>query len=125
MRSTSRSCGRTTTTSTSSRSAGPRRAAPARDGGVEPCRFRRECATTSSRLLSRPNYSRVDGRPRFSIYEIGNFISGLGGISQTRYVLLAFEEKARAAGHAGVHIDLVVWSLGILPGAVTQRDPLN
>ena len=78
---------------------------------------------TIENYFSKPNYTTIDGRPRFSIYEIGGLIQSLGGLEQTRDALDWFDRETRAAGHAGVHIDLIVWSFAVLPSEIAVTDP--
>lgn len=73
--------------------------------------------------FSRPNYTTIDGRPRFSIYEAGTLIQSLGGLEATRDALEWFDRETRAAGHTGIHIDLIVWSFAVLPSEIAIEDP--
>ncbi len=73
--------------------------------------------------FSQPEYLRVDGRPFFSIYEIGSLIQGLGGIREASDALASFREKTIAAGHPGLYLDATVWGFGVLPTAVTTTRP--
>lgn len=75
--------------------------------------------------FSRRNYLRVDGRPYFSIYEIGTFIRGLGGLEAAVAALQRFREKTTAAGHDGLHLNVVIFGLSVLPSEVPVRDPVN
>lgn len=74
--------------------------------------------------FSQPNYYKVDNRPWFSVYEIGNLIAGLGGVDEARDALSWFDRLARDAGHDGIHFDAVIWGVGVLPTAVTLSDPV-
>jgi hypothetical protein len=73
--------------------------------------------------FSQPEYLRIDGRPFFSIYEIGSLIEGLGGLAQARDALEDFQRKTVAAGHSGLYLDATVWGFGVLPHAVTMTKP--
>ncbi|MET4703325.1 glycoside hydrolase family 99-like domain-containing protein [Frigoribacterium sp. UYMn621] len=73
--------------------------------------------------FSQPEYLKVDGRPFFSIYEIGSLIEGLGGLSATVDALASFRAKTIAAGHPGLYLDATVWGFGILPGAIAASRP--
>ena len=55
------------------------------------------------------NYYRIDGKPVVAIYDIGNFIGGLGGVENAAKALAALKEKAKAAGLGGVHLQLIKW----------------
>lgn len=62
-----------------------------------------------------PGYWKIDGRCYFSIYEVQTLIKGLGGVEQTRAALDDLDRKARAAGLAGVHLNIVDWQLKDMP----------
>ena len=56
-----------------------------------------------------PNYYTIDGMPVFCIYEVTNFINGMGGVAQAREALDAFRAKCVDAGLKGVHIQAIMW----------------
>lgn len=92
------------------------------DGAIGAAAFERMTDHIISAYFSRPNYLRIDGKPWFSVYEIGNLIDGLGGVEETAAALARFREKTVAAGHPGLHLDAVVWGFGVLPTAVAVHD---
>ena len=59
------------------------------------------------RYLTRPEYWRVDGKPYFSIYAVNRFIAQMGGLDDAAEALALFQEKAKAAGLSGVHLNAV------------------
>lgn len=67
--------------------------------------------------FKRPNYYRIDGKPVFCIYEISNFINGMGGIPEARAALDAFRQKCEKAGLGGLHLQAIVW--GSLPESLS------
>lgn len=73
--------------------------------------------------FSHPSYWRVDGGLYFSIYELMSLIDGLGGIDNTRKVLLNFRERVKAAGLGELHLNAVIWGVQILPGEEKITDP--
>ncbi len=56
-----------------------------------------------------PCYYRIEGKPVVSIYDIANFINGLGGIDQARIAMEWLNEEAIKEGLSGVHIQMVKW----------------
>lgn len=74
------------------------------------------------RYFSKKNYWRVDGKPYFSFYDLGNLIRGFGSLAKTREALDAFRAKAKAAKMPGLHLNAVVWDRVILPGERTVTD---
>ena len=75
--------------------------------------------------FKRPNYYTIDGKPVFSIYEVGTFIRGMGGERQAKEALDAFRQKCKDAGLPGLHVQAILWanipaSLSATPGDTTQ-----
>ena len=56
-------------------------------------------------FFTRPNYWKINGKPYFSIYEVGTFFKGLGGQEKAREALMDFDAKAKAAGFPGIHFN--------------------
>lgn len=93
------------------------------DGAIDREAFDRMVDHVIEHYFSQENYLKVDGKPWFSIYEIGNLLEGLGGIEGTADALASFRDRCIEAGHAGLHLDAVVWGFGVLPAAVMIDDP--
>ena len=55
------------------------------------------------------NYYKVDGMPLVSIYDLGNFIKGLGGIDRAKESMDWLRTEAQKAGLPGVHFQLIKW----------------
>ncbi|HEX2950442.1 MAG TPA: glycoside hydrolase family 99-like domain-containing protein [Armatimonadota bacterium] len=62
-----------------------------------------------------PEHKKIDGCPFFSIYELQKFINGIGGLEVAREALQRFDEKTRAAGFPGLHLNAIIWGIQILP----------
>jgi hypothetical protein len=60
--------------------------------------------------MQHPSYLKIDGKPVFSIYELGTLIRGLGGIENTRAALDSFRDKAKIAGFPDLHIQAILWN---------------
>lgn len=73
--------------------------------------------------LHQPNYLLVDGAPYFSIYELGTFILGMGGLEKAQDALEAFRAKVKAAGFPDLHLNAMVWGVAILPSEVKLENP--
>ena len=63
-----------------------------------------------TQYFTRPNYYKIDGKPVVSIYELRNFIVGLGGPAAAKDAIAWLQAEARAAGLPGVHLQHVRWS---------------
>jgi hypothetical protein len=66
-------------------------------------------------FMGEDNYLRIGGKPLFTIYDPAQLIAGLGGIAEAQSALRSFEDRARAAGHGGVHFNAIVWTQTIIP----------
>lgn len=91
-------------------------------GTVTPEKFDEITTMLVKRYFSKKNYWRVDGKPYFSFYDLGNLIRGFGSLAKTREALDAFRAKAKAARMPGLHLNAVVWDRVILPGERTVTD---
>ena len=60
--------------------------------------------------FTRPSYYKIDGKPVFSLYELSNFIKGMGGVAQARKALDYFRAATRAAGFPGLYLQGILWS---------------
>lgn len=100
-------------------------AAPERlkDGAIGIEAFRAMALHIIEHYFTQPNYLKIDGKPWFSIYELGNFILGLGGIDAAKAALEWFDAEVIAAGFPGLHLDAVIWGIAVLPTAVQVEDP--
>jgi len=57
--------------------------------------------------FNEPNHLRVEGRPFFSIYDPNSLMECFGGAQGARLALDLLREKARRAGHPGIHLNLI------------------
>lgn len=78
-------------------------------GGVDRPEFERVADRIIRKFFTQPNYYKIDGRPVFMIYDIGNLIGGLGGIEPAREALDFFRRRTEAAGFPGLHLQLTAW----------------
>ena len=54
-----------------------------------------------------PCYYTIDGKPVISIYDLPNFINGMGGLEGAKKALSWLQEEAKKSGLPGVHVQLV------------------
>ena len=59
--------------------------------------------------FTKDNYYKIDGKPVVSIYEMNNFIPGLGGVEKAKEAMDWLRAEAKAAGLSGVHFQFVRW----------------
>jgi hypothetical protein len=84
-------------------------------GALSPAAFRRFTDHAIARYFSQPNHLLIDGCPYFTIYELGTFISGMGGIDGAVAAIDDFRRRVRAAGFPDLHLNVSVWSVSVLP----------
>ena len=77
------------------------------------------------RYMKHPSYLKIDGKPVFSIYELGTLIKGLGGIAETREALDSFRAKVKAAGFPGLHLQAILWNNIPETGSGVPGDPVQ
>ncbi|TDU86522.1 glycosyl transferase family WbsX [Kribbella voronezhensis] len=88
-----------------------------KSGALDRSAFEAMVRHVIDRYFSRSNYLVIDGRPWFTLYDIGNFIEGLGGVEAARQALDWFREQTVLAGFPGLHLDGVLWSAPVLPAS--------
>ncbi len=57
-----------------------------------------------------PNYCTVGGKPVVSIYDLNNFISGLGGVREAKEAMAWLDREAAKEGLPGVHFQFIRWN---------------
>ena len=98
-------------------------AAQLMDAALDREAFERFVRHVIDNYFSRPNYLTVDDKPWFTLYDIGNFVEGLGGLEAARDALDWFRDQTRQAGYPGLHLDAVVWSATVITtGTETPPD---
>lgn len=91
-------------------------------GRVTPATFDKVGDLLIKNYFRHPSYWKVDGKPYFSIYELGKLLESFGSVELTRVALDTLRSKARSAGLPGLHLNAVVWGNPILPG---ERQPAD
>ena len=94
-------------------------------GAVTPDTFDAITDLVVERYFAHPSYWLVEGRPYFSIYDLGKFVEGLGGLPAAREALEAFRGKTVAAGFPGLELNVVLWSVRVLPSETSITDPVE
>ena len=56
------------------------------------------------------NYYKIDDKPVFMIYDVPNFVKGLGGVEKAKEAIEWFREEAVKCGLKGVHLQFALWS---------------
>jgi hypothetical protein len=92
-------------------------------GAFTPQTFEEATQNVIERYFKHPSYWCIDGAPYFSIYDLPMLVKSLGGVEATRLALANFRERTRAAGFPDLHLNQVLWNVGVLPGETEIREP--
>lgn len=60
--------------------------------------------------FTKDNYYKIDNKPVISIYELNNFVTGLGGVDNARRAMQWLDEEVKKVGLDGVHFQFVRWN---------------
>ncbi len=63
----------------------------------------------------KPDYWTIEGKPYFSIYDLGTLLESFGSIPATRAALDAFRRRTIEAGFPGLHLNAVAWGRPLDP----------
>ncbi len=63
-----------------------------------------------TRYFSHPSYYKINSKPVFMIYDIMNFVKGLGSIDNAKDALAKFRKKVKASGFPDLELQLCAWS---------------
>jgi len=79
-------------------------------GSVDRAEFERAMTRVIEKYFTQPNYYTIDGKPVFMIYDVPNFVSGLGGFEAARDAIGWFRDACVKAGLPGLHLQFTMWS---------------
>ena len=90
-------------------------------GGLERPEFEKIAHRWIEKYFSHPCYYQIDGKPVLMLYDLGNFIQGLGGIEQAKDALAWLRGEVKKAGFKGLELQLSMRmdtgrSLSAVPG---------
>lgn len=61
------------------------------------------------KYFTKENYYKIENKPVVSIYDMNNFVSGLGGVEEARDAVSWLDSAAKKAGLDGVHFQFIRW----------------
>lgn len=61
------------------------------------------------KYFSHPSYYKINGEPVFMIYDLPNFIRGVGGVEKAKEAIEYFRNETVKAGFPGLHLQLTAW----------------
>ena len=78
-------------------------------GAVDRQEFEKVCRRNIELFFSQPEYYKIDGKPVFMIYDVKNFIDGLGGIKEAADAVKWFRREVKKAGFPGLDLQFTMW----------------
>jgi hypothetical protein len=98
-------------------------------GGIDRDEFEKVCHRWIEKYFPHPSYYTIDGKPVLMLYDLPNFVAGLGGAAAAKDALDWFRKQVMQAGFPGLELQLSMRrdsdrSLSAVPGdnVGTQRE---
>ena len=79
-------------------------------GAVDRQEFEKVCRRNIELFFGQPEYYKIDGKPVFMIYDVKNFIDGLGGIKEAADAVKWFKREVKKAGFPGLDLQFTMWA---------------
>ncbi|MGM9748385.1 MAG: glycoside hydrolase family 99-like domain-containing protein [Candidatus Cryptobacteroides sp.] len=73
------------------------------DGAIDPEDFPVIVERIISQYFTRPNYTKIDGRPVFALFDVGNFIRSFGSAEKAKEAMEYMRSEVRKAGFPGLY----------------------
>jgi hypothetical protein len=80
-------------------------------GRIDRDEFEKICKRNIELFFKQPNYYKIDGKPVFMIYDVRNFIDGLGGVKEAVKAVKWFRRQVRKAGFPGLELQFTMWAV--------------
>ena len=81
-------------------------------GSVDRAEFEKICHRFIEKYFSHPSYYKINGKPVFMLYELQNFVRGMGGVEEARKALDWFREEVKKAGFPGLELQMTMRMAG-------------
>ena len=102
---------------------------PVWDGAVDRKTFDFIVDRTIEKYFKHPGYYKINGKPVYMLFDIPNFVRGLGGIEEAKAALADFRRKTVEAGFPGLELQLCIKGTRkmdqILPDGTTVTEAAN
>ena len=80
------------------------------NGSVDRVQFETIGKRWITQYFTKENYYKINGKPVVSIYDMKNFIGGLGGVEEAAQAMTWLKEEAKKAGLEGIHFQFIRWN---------------
>lgn len=91
-------------------------------GGIDRQEFEIAVHRIIDRYFSQPQYFKLNGKPCFMLFELGNLIKGLGGLKQAVEALKWFRKETVKAGFKGLELQLTLWGKSSNPVLISGKN---
>jgi len=75
-------------------------------GAVERAEFEKIVHRWIEKYFLQPTYYKIDGKPVFMLYDLNNFVQGLGGVEQAKDAVAWFRAEVKKVGFPGLELQL-------------------
>ncbi len=79
-------------------------------GSIDRQEFEKICRRNIELFFSQPEYYKIDGKPVFMIYDVVNFVKGLGGVKEATEAVKWFKQEVKKAGFPGLDLQFTMWA---------------
>ena len=79
-------------------------------GRIDRDEFEKICLRNIELFFKQPNYYKIDGKPVFMIYDVKNFIDGLGGVDAAADAVKWFRKEVKKAGFPDLDLQFTMWA---------------
>ena len=91
------------------------------EGGIDREEFEKVALRWIEKYFTHPRYYQIDGKPVFMLYDVQNFMEGLGGLEQAKDALNWFREQVKKAGFKDLELQAALRggsnrSFSVVPG---------
>ncbi len=92
------------------------------NGGIDKEEFEVVVHRIIDRFFSQPQYYKLNGKPCFMLFEMNNFIKGLGGLKEAAEALKWFRKETVKAGFKGLELQLSLWGKSSNPVLISGKN---
>ena len=92
------------------------------NGEVDWDKFKAVVARVIKQYFVKKNYLKFDNKPVFSVYSINELVQSFGSLEETRKALDYFRQEVKAAGFAGLHLQVISYGRGGAPDLLKAQN---
>lgn len=77
-------------------------------GSLDRAEFEKICRRWIEKYFRQPSYYKIDGKPVLMIYDLPNFVKGMGSVEATKDALARFRQQTVNAGFPGLELQVAL-----------------